>query len=433
MALQSALFRNDEKIEAAAKIDSAHIVPNSVGPHVSKIQTALMLTDNARIEPDEIQKMTYGKTTAEAVLAFKRKRDIVNRSYQTTADNIVGKLTVAALDKELVLINPLSTRARIKPAYTAERLSPTAGSQMALQLTSSRTIDFQGGPAIVPPNLPRLPLFFQLSIPTGGSTNFEVIKGVGAEVDTSDRKIGMVFDPGVPNAHGGRLPVTRDPHLFRIDAGNSPGKAILFVTSKTRRSLLSFDDSVFVNVHRRLPRRKVSVRFHFLKEPATLATIRKKDELGPAMADVNDIFNNQAMVEFNQPSSNDDMTLAVPQLRGDTIILDKGEASADWIALRSKRSLTANVNVFFVKKLRNFAEPFPTTIAVTGPTDHDCVVVQDELRTTKLGIVLAHEFGHILREPDDDRPEFLMNHLAPGRTIPDGTASRMNKSAADLK
>ncbi len=35
------------------------------------------------------------------MLAYKRKRNIINFSYQTQADNIVGKMTIAALDKEI--------------------------------------------------------------------------------------------------------------------------------------------------------------------------------------------------------------------------------------------------------------------------------------------------------------------------------------------
>jgi hypothetical protein len=35
------------------------------------------------------------------VLAFKRRRKIINFSYQTQEDNIVGKMTIAALDREM--------------------------------------------------------------------------------------------------------------------------------------------------------------------------------------------------------------------------------------------------------------------------------------------------------------------------------------------
>jgi hypothetical protein len=38
---------------------------------------------------------------AAAVLAYKKKRNIINWSYQQQADNIVGKMTIAALDAEM--------------------------------------------------------------------------------------------------------------------------------------------------------------------------------------------------------------------------------------------------------------------------------------------------------------------------------------------
>lgn len=97
MALKSALFAGDPKLEAAAQIDAQHIAPGARGPHVAKIQTALIQLDSARIAVDE----AYGPATASAVLAYKQKRDIVNRKYQTTADNIVGVMTMAALDDEM--------------------------------------------------------------------------------------------------------------------------------------------------------------------------------------------------------------------------------------------------------------------------------------------------------------------------------------------
>jgi peptidoglycan hydrolase-like protein with peptidoglycan-binding domain len=98
MTLQSQLFRGDPKLEAAAVSDAAHILPGATGPHVGKIQQALIQLDGAAIAQDSI----YGPTTAAAVLAYKQKRNIVNRSYQTKADNIVGKMTIAALDREML-------------------------------------------------------------------------------------------------------------------------------------------------------------------------------------------------------------------------------------------------------------------------------------------------------------------------------------------
>src|SRR5262245_52344115 len=98
MALQSQLFRGDPKLEAAAEADPAHIVPGATGAHVRKIQLALIKLDGAAIAGDGI----YGAATAAAVLAFKRMREIINRSYQTQADNLVGKMTMTALDKEML-------------------------------------------------------------------------------------------------------------------------------------------------------------------------------------------------------------------------------------------------------------------------------------------------------------------------------------------
>lgn len=106
MALQSKLFRGDPKLEAAAVSDPAHIVPGATGPHVGKIQLALIQLDGAPIAQDSI----YGPATAAAVLAYKQKRKIVNTSYQTKADNIVGKMTIAALDKEMLAKEKESVR-----------------------------------------------------------------------------------------------------------------------------------------------------------------------------------------------------------------------------------------------------------------------------------------------------------------------------------
>ena len=101
MHLQSELFRRDPKLEAAAVSDPAHILPGATGSHVLKIQSALRILDNANIAASELQRSFYGPSTAACVMEYKKKRDIINRSYQTQADNIVGKMTIASLDKEM--------------------------------------------------------------------------------------------------------------------------------------------------------------------------------------------------------------------------------------------------------------------------------------------------------------------------------------------
>lgn len=102
MALRSNFFRGDRALESCLVLDSAHIVPGAVGDHVNKIQMALLVLDNTTIVRGELTTKLYGQSTAAAVLAYKNKRGIINRSYQTQADNIVGKMTIDRLDREML-------------------------------------------------------------------------------------------------------------------------------------------------------------------------------------------------------------------------------------------------------------------------------------------------------------------------------------------
>lgn len=102
MPLVSNLFREDAKLQACLVQDSAHVTQGQKGEHVGKIQSALVLLNAAKLEAGETANQTYGPSTASAVLAYKKRRRIINTSYQTTADNIVGKMTIAAMDAEMV-------------------------------------------------------------------------------------------------------------------------------------------------------------------------------------------------------------------------------------------------------------------------------------------------------------------------------------------
>jgi hypothetical protein len=106
MALKSHLFRGDRALEDCAARDPAHITPGAQGPHVAKIQGALVDLDDAEIDEGELAAKSYGASTAAAVLSFKTKREIINRSYQSKADNIVGRMTIAAMDSLLVAKQP---------------------------------------------------------------------------------------------------------------------------------------------------------------------------------------------------------------------------------------------------------------------------------------------------------------------------------------
>jgi hypothetical protein len=102
MTLKSQLFSGDAKLQACLLHDASHVTPGAVGDHVAKIQAALAIVTGARVNAGEITAKTYGHSTALAVLAFKRARRIINFAYERQADDIVGKMTLAALDEELV-------------------------------------------------------------------------------------------------------------------------------------------------------------------------------------------------------------------------------------------------------------------------------------------------------------------------------------------
>jgi hypothetical protein len=102
MALKSFLFAGNKALEQCAVSDPHHILRGARGVHVGKVQAALESLDGAEIARGEWIDKTYGPTTQAAVLAYKKKRKIINRSYQTAEDSIVGKMTIASMDDELV-------------------------------------------------------------------------------------------------------------------------------------------------------------------------------------------------------------------------------------------------------------------------------------------------------------------------------------------
>jgi len=102
MPLKSELFRGDPRLEACAINNQAHITQGAMGEHVSKIQSALLRVNQASIDRGELNTQQYGASTTAAVLQYKQQRSIINRSYQTQPDNIVGIMTIAYLDNDLV-------------------------------------------------------------------------------------------------------------------------------------------------------------------------------------------------------------------------------------------------------------------------------------------------------------------------------------------
>lgn len=103
MPLSSYLFRGVPALEACLVDDAAHVTPGARGDHVRLIQRALVWNGDRSIPTQEYLSGTYGPGTAAAVLKYKRERRIINFSYQTQADDIVGKMTIAALDRDAAM------------------------------------------------------------------------------------------------------------------------------------------------------------------------------------------------------------------------------------------------------------------------------------------------------------------------------------------
>ena len=88
MALKSLLFRGDAKLESASTSNSGHIIKEGIG-RARAIQYALANVGGENLKFDG----KYGPATAAAVLSFKRRYNIVNRTYQSEPDDIVGVMT----------------------------------------------------------------------------------------------------------------------------------------------------------------------------------------------------------------------------------------------------------------------------------------------------------------------------------------------------
>ena len=100
--LKAKFFAGISALEACLVSDPAHIIPGAVGDHVRRIQVALVTLDEADIEEAEVADGRNGPTTTAAILAYKTRRSIINYAYQRSPDNIVGKMTMASLDREMV-------------------------------------------------------------------------------------------------------------------------------------------------------------------------------------------------------------------------------------------------------------------------------------------------------------------------------------------
>ena len=207
MALRSRAFAGDPKLEAAAVSDPDHILRGARGDHVTKIQQALILVDGASIQADG----DYGPATAAAVLAYKRKRNIINPAYQTQADDIVGKMTMAALDADMLARQTEAERpARLQPIFPRRSLGVPGFA--TLVPVSAGPSNFAASPAALAPRAQFDTV--ALDIQVFGVGSFRVTDGVGGTVNI-DPSIAVLFDPKQLTAPDS-IPVTEKSQVFNV-------------------------------------------------------------------------------------------------------------------------------------------------------------------------------------------------------------------------
>jgi hypothetical protein len=220
-----------QSLKGAAVSDPAHITAGASGPHVAKIQQALNVLDGTAI----VQDGKYGRATAAAVLAYKRKRNIINRSYETQADDIVGKMTIASLDREMFKkenapIGPI----QIKPLTYARIRTSRSGLPAIFRNPRVLQRNVAAGPQPVgdfPPLILPGNQFLALELPENGVGSIQVINCNGGTVRSLDPIIGVVFDPAEPR-HGGTISVGSDSQFFGVHAG-LPGRAMIAAENKS--------------------------------------------------------------------------------------------------------------------------------------------------------------------------------------------------------
>ena len=154
MSLRSQMLRDVRQLQACLVSDSAHVVRGSRGPHVAKIQSALLLLDKRLSIPAiELRAKLYGPKTAAAVQEFKRQRRIINFSYQTAPDDIVGKMTIARLDNELFALEQHPNGGRVVCRGSSGPVDTSAEPSQSLQLV--------GGPSRPTPRKPPAVMTFR--------------------------------------------------------------------------------------------------------------------------------------------------------------------------------------------------------------------------------------------------------------------------------
>jgi peptidoglycan hydrolase-like protein with peptidoglycan-binding domain len=239
MPLKSKLLSGDPQLEACLVSDPAHVTPGSRGDHVARIQLALNQLDDAELAFDGI----YGLATAQAVTDYKNdpSRRIL-QSSQKTADNIVGKRTIASLDSEMLAAEQTETDLRIvvlrpgarPPSPAIAVRSPVLRLGFALPASFANVIVDPTGPTQSVRIKPRT--FSELLIKNpGGNT---VVQGTNIPPSKGEviDKISLLWDPDPGVSQTDRL-VPEPIGLGRKEVDRVTNGGLFFLVRKEDKAL----------------------------------------------------------------------------------------------------------------------------------------------------------------------------------------------------
>jgi hypothetical protein len=151
MALTSNFFAGDARLKTCAASDSEAILPGTTGSHVRKLQGAVVVLDAVVIAKSELDAAHYGPSTAGAILAYKQKRGLADRSDPPRGNDFVGATTIRALDAELRSRQiEMTPRPKARCSCDCEIRSPADQTQVtdALLSEAQRTRQLQAIAAI---------------------------------------------------------------------------------------------------------------------------------------------------------------------------------------------------------------------------------------------------------------------------------------------
>lgn len=431
MPLQSKLLRGDSKLEAAAVSDPADIFQGAAGEHVRKIQLALIQLDGAAIDPDG----KYGPATAVAVLAYKRKRNIVNRSFETEADNIVGKMTMASLDREMLAKEEAIAPPRLARFTRANPADPRDGFSEGLPGTP-RPVATRGlvsfGLVGEPTEAPRFFDPAQLVV-IGEDTAVALLGAKGATLSTDKD-----FEELVVITRPRPTQVVQSNHEFIHLRGQQPGSCNLVARDKNGRVIARMQLFMVSKIVK-------PVNFAFLRDAqgglGGVATTRLAGDELPILDEVNGIYNRQTGISFTSTNRH----LHIKELDGNFRFITVSTTvprGGEWTKIfPAHRDHNADFNVVFCKAIFNEGKPLGnaggiTEIVRSSAGFRDTVMDDRRLASAFVqsdGTNCAHEIGHALGEPhNNDATSLMSGNIKVGNLIDLKMAFRMRKNLRDF-